>query len=85
MNAVMNAELQQLQGPIQTRGGYSIFRVIERYPEIYYGLELERVRNSVERDVRERAEREFFNSYLRDLRQKYAEQIDVYEEHLRYL
>ena len=85
MNAVMNAELQQLQGPIQTRGGYSIFRVIERYPEIYYGLELDRVRNSVERDVRERMEREFFNSYLRDLRQKYAEQIDVYEEHLRYL
>ena len=85
MNAVMNAELNQLQGPIQTRGGYSIFRVIERYPEIYHGLELERVRNSVERDVRERMEREFFNSYLRDLRQKYAEQIDVYEEHLRYL
>jgi len=85
MNAVMNAELNQLQGPIQTRGGYSIFRVIERYPEIYYGLELERVRNSVERDVRERIEREFFNSYLRDLREKYAEQIDVYEEHLRYL
>ena len=85
MNAVMNAELQQLQGPIQTRGGYSIFRVIERYPEVYYGLELERVRNAVERDVRERTEREFFNSYLRDLRQKYAEQIDVHEEHLRYL
>ena len=85
MNAVMNAELNQLQGPIQTRGGYSIFRVIERYPEIYYGLDLARVRNSVERDVRERMEREFFNSYLRDLRQKYAEQIDVYEEHLRYL
>ena len=35
MNAVMNAELNQLQGPIQTRGGYSIFRVVERYPEIY--------------------------------------------------
>ena len=85
MNAVMNAELNQLQGPIQTRGGYSIFRVIERHPEIYHGLELERVRNAVEREVRQRAEREFFNSYLRDLRQKYAEQIDVYEEHLRYL
>ena len=49
MNAVMNAELHQLQGPIQTRGGYSIFRVIERYPEIYHGLELERVRNAVMR------------------------------------
>ena len=85
MNAVMNAELHQLQGPLQTRGGYSIFRVIERYPEIYHGLELERVRDAVVRDVRERTEREFFNSYLRDLRQKYAAQIDVHEEHLRYL
>jgi parvulin-like peptidyl-prolyl isomerase len=84
MNAVMNAELNQLQGPIQTRGGYSIFRVIERYPEIYHGLELERVRNAVMRDVGERTEREYFNGYLLDLHQKYDEQIDVYEEHLRY-
>ena len=85
MNAVMNVELNSLQGPIQARGGYSIFRVIERSPEVYHDLALERVRNSVERDVRERQEREFFNSYLRDLRQKYAEQLDVYEEHLRHL
>ena len=85
MNAVMNAELHQVQGPIQTRGGYSIFRVIERYPEIYHGLALERVRNVVVRDVRERIEREHFNGYLRDSRQKYAAQIDVHEEHLRYL
>ncbi len=85
MNAVMNAELHQFQGPIQTRGGYSIFRVIERYPEIYQGLELKQVRNAVVRDVRERIEREYFNGYLRELHEKYAEQIDVYEEHLRYL
>ena len=85
MNAVMNAELHQLQGPIQARGGYSLFRVIERYPEIYHGLALERVRKAVVRDVRERIEREYFNAYLRDLRQKYAAQIDVHEEHLRYL
>ena len=85
MNAVMNAELHQLQGPIQARGGYSLFRVIERYPEIYHGLALERVRKAVVRDVRERIEREYFNAYLRDLRQKYAAQIDVHEQHLRYL
>ena len=85
MNAVMNAELDSLQGPIQTRGGYSIFRVIARYPEIYHGLDLERVRNAVMRDVRERVERAFFNRYLRDLHEKYAAQIEVHEEHLRYV
>ena len=85
MDAVMKAELHQLQGPVQTRGGYSLFRVVERYPEIYHGLDLQTVRNAVVRDVRERVERAFFNRYLRDLREKYAAQIDVYEEHLRYL
>ena len=85
MNAVMKAELGQLQGPIQMRGGHSVFRVIERWPETYYDLTLERVRKAVVRDVRERIERESFNRYLRDLRQKYAAQIDMHEERLRYL
>lgn len=85
MNAVMQAELGELQGPIQMRGGHSIFRVIERWPETYYDLTLERVRKAVVRDVRERIERESFNRYLRDLRQKYAAQIDIHEERLRYL
>ena len=37
------------------------------------------------RDVRERVERAFFNRYLRDLHEKYAAQIEVHEEHLRYV
>lgn len=85
MNAVMNAELNQLMGPIQTKGGYSVFKVVARHAEVYHGLELERVRKSVVRDVREQAEREHFNSQLRALRQKYAERIEVYEDHLQYL
>jgi len=83
MNAVMNAELNQLVGPIQTKGGYSLFKVVERHPEVYHGLELARVRKAVVRDVRERAEREHFNSQLRALRQKYAERIEVFEDHLQ--
>ena len=54
MNAVMNAELNQLKGPVQTKGGYSLFKVVERYDEVYHGLDNERVRNSVTRDVREK-------------------------------
>ena len=44
------------------------------------------MRNVVVRDVRERTEREFFQQLSAGFcTKKYAEQIDVYEEHLRYL
>ncbi|HIL11219.1 MAG TPA: peptidyl-prolyl cis-trans isomerase [Candidatus Latescibacteria bacterium] len=85
MNAVMNAELNQLSGPIQSKGGYSIFRVIEMHPEVYHTLDDEQVRYKVTRDVRERLEREHFNAYVRDLRKKYATQIEVFEQHLQLL
>ena len=85
MNAVMNAPLNQVRGPIKATGGYSVFKVLERYPETYYPLSSERVRKAVTRDVRQQKEREFFNRYVEDLRQKYAERIEVHEENLESL
>ena len=83
MNAVMSAPLNEIQGPIQTKGKeYSVFRVIERIPESFYTLEHRRVRESVTKSVRERKERIVFNEYLKDLRKKHAEQIKVYEGNL---
>jgi peptidyl-prolyl cis-trans isomerase C len=85
MNAVMNAPLNQVRGPIQTKGGYSVFEVLERYPESFFTLENEAVRRSVTRDVRQRKERKFFNRYLEELRREAADRIEVYEENLQYL
>ncbi len=84
MNAVMNAELQQLKGPIQTKGGYSLFKVVERYDEVYHDLDNERVRSSVTRDVREKKERHHFNDQLQAFRDKFADRITVFEEHLEH-
>ena len=84
MNAVMNAELNQLKGPIQTKGGYSLFKVVERYDEVYHDLDNERVRNSVTRDVREKKERHYFNDQLQAFRDKFADQTKVFEEHLEH-
>jgi len=82
MNAVMNAPLNEVRGPIKTTGGYSVFTVLEKHPEIFHTLESDRVRRSVTRDVRQQKERRAFNRYLEALRQKYAGQITVYEEAL---
>ena len=84
MNAVMNAELHQLKGPIQTKGGYSLFKVVQRYGEAYHGLDNEPVRNSVTRDVREKKERHHFNDQLQAFRDKFADRITVFEEHLEH-
>jgi len=85
MNAVMNAPLNQFRGPIQTRGGYSVFKVLEKHPETFFSLEVEGVRQSVIRDVRVHKEREHFNRYLEELRRKYADRIEVFEENLQHL
>lgn len=85
MNAVMNAPLNQIRGPLQTKGGYSVFKVLEKHPEQFFPLENELVRKAVARDARVRKEREQFNRYLEELREKYADRIEVYEENLRQL
>ena len=85
MNAVMNAPLNQVQGPIQTRGDYSLFKVLEMYPETFASLEVDRVRRSVARDVRWYKESEHFNRYLEELWRKYADRIEVFEENMQFL
>ena len=70
--------------PIQTKGGYSLFKVVERYDEVYHDLDNERVRSSVTRDVREKKERHHFNDQLQAFRDKFADRITVFEEHLEH-
>lgn len=82
MNAVMNAPLNEVRGPVKTPGGYSVFTVLEMHPEHYYTLESERVRKAVTRDVRQQQQRESFNRYLEGLRQKHAAKIQLYEDNL---
>lgn len=85
MNAVMNAPLDEVRGPIKTTGGYSVFRVLERHPEHYYTLADARVRRAVARDLGQQLEREGFNRFVEDLRQRYADRIELHEEPLESL
>ncbi|NKB68679.1 MAG: hypothetical protein GKR89_16570 [Candidatus Latescibacteria bacterium] len=85
MKAVMNTPLNRVHGPVETRGEYSVFKVLERHPESYHTLEVNRVRQAVNRDVLEHRQRDHFNAYLEGLKQKHAAQIEVFEGHLQYL
>lgn len=80
MSAVMNAPVNEIRGPIRTKGGYSVFMVVERHDEFYHPLSSERVHKSVSRDARQQRQRQVFNQYLLALRSKYAEQVQVDED-----
>jgi len=79
--AALNAPLGELRGPLETRGGYSLFKALEREPESHYPLQ-GRVERIVRREVREEREQIAFNEYLYGLREERADQIEVYEQNL---
>ena len=82
LKAVMSAPLEELQGPIKTKGGFSLFKVLEREEAGYYTLENPQIRKTVNRDVKAAKERTLFNDFLKRLQRKYAEQIEVFEGNL---
>jgi len=82
LKAVMRAPLEELQGPIQSRGGYSVFRVLERQARQPYSLENPRIRKTVRREVVESQERELFNRFLTQLRSQYSDQVETFPDNL---
>ena len=82
LNAAMNAPLNELQGPVESKGGFSLFKVLERWPRDYFKLENERVRTTLKRELRDIKERELFNEFLGSLLQKHSDRIHVSEKNL---
>lgn len=85
MKAVMNVPLGQVQGPLKAKGGYSVFKVLDRQPERFYGLDQQGVLRAVRQGVTEEKQRRAFNEYLEDLKKRYAGQVEIYEKHLESL
>ena len=82
LNAVMNAPLNELQGPVESKGGYSLFKVLERRPRDYFKLENERVRTTLSREIRDIKKRVLFNEFLESLRRKHSHRTYVSEDNL---
>lgn len=85
LKAVLNVPLGTLQGPLKCKGGYSIFKVLDRQPQSYFGLDQQGVFRSVKREVTEGKERTAFNAFLVELRQKRAGEVEIFEDHLKML
>ncbi len=82
LKAVMSAPLNELQGPIKGRDGFSLFRVLEREERSYYTLENPRIRRSVRRALVESRERTSFNEFVQELLTQHADRIEVFDRNL---
>jgi len=85
VKAVMKVPLGEVQGPLKCKGGYSVFKVLDRQPESYFGLEEQVVLKSVKREVTEEKERRAFNDFVEALRRQQADKVRIFEDHLKLL
>ncbi|HID11470.1 MAG TPA: hypothetical protein EYP17_09255 [Candidatus Latescibacteria bacterium] len=75
------AEVGELQGPVEVPGGFSVFRVLRRTPGHFRPLS--EVRWIVRMFVRARKEEEALNRFLDSLRTVYSSRVRVHEDALR--
>ena len=80
MSAAMEAEVGELVGPVAVKGGYSIFRVNDRTGGLMRSLEYEHDRIRAILRLIEVEQR--FNQLVAQLREEYADQVQIFAETL---
>ena len=81
VDEALAADVGQLVGPVQVRQGYSVFRVVERSEgQLQPFARAERRATASLRVIREE---ELFNSLVAEVREKYADQVRIFEPELR--
>ena len=79
VEAVVEAEIGELTGPVKVQEGYSIFKVLsrERKRETFAEAEM-RVRSQ----LRRQRHRNAFNEYMEELRSRYESEVSIHEDRL---
>ena len=79
VEAVVEAAIGELTGPVKVQEGYSIFKVLsrERKRETFAEAEM-RVRSQ----LRRHRHRNAFNEYMEELRSRYESEVSIYEDRL---
>jgi peptidyl-prolyl cis-trans isomerase C len=80
IRAAGEAEPGDLVGPVETHGGYSVFRVLSRRGE---QETFDEARKRVQANVNWIKKQQVFEAFVAELRDKYAAQVQVREDHLK--
>ena len=74
----LKAETGQLVGPVKTEGGYSVFRLVEKVGGQLHPFE--EVERRVKATLRFHKEEPLFTALVSAIREKYADQVRIFEE-----
>ena len=75
VEAAFAARVGELVGPIESKGGYAVFKVLRR--EGGEVQSFEQARRRVEASLRSRRENERIGAFIRELQEKYKDQIAI--------
>ncbi|MBM3280403.1 MAG: peptidyl-prolyl cis-trans isomerase [Candidatus Handelsmanbacteria bacterium] len=76
-----HAQVGQIVGPVKSSQGYSVFKVVSKTPAQPHSFEDSRIRAAYH--LKQELAEERFEELIRRLNQKYAGQIQRYEDHLQ--
>ena len=79
VRAAQEAPLGELTGPVEVKGGYSVFKVVSREEG---SQSFAQVKKRVEATVKWLRKQVIFEQYLAELRKKYAAQVTIREDQL---
>ena len=79
VHAAQEAPLGELTGPVEVKGGYSVFKVVSREEG---SQSFAQVKKRVEATVKWLRKQVIFEQYLAELRKKYAAQVTIREDQL---
>lgn len=82
VEAAAKAPVGELQGPVPVEGGYSLFTVLSR-ERVERSLDDRRVEFKVRTVVKKIKQNRRFDDFIVQLRDKYADQVQVFESNLR--
>ena len=80
VRAAQEAPLGELTGPVEVKGGYSVFKVVSREEG---SQSFAQVKKRVEATVKWLRKQVIFEQYLAELREKYAAQVTIRENQLK--
>ena len=80
VEAAQEAQIEVLKGPVKVKDGYSIFKVLSRKHERRPFSDAKRL---VRKHIKKVREAEIFEQFLKELRNRYASQVNILEDNLK--
>ncbi len=83
VEAVFKSKTGEVIGPVEAKGGYAVFKVLKKTPQRQQSFE--EVKDAISAVLRQKEEQRRLDELIENLREKYRQEIIIYEDALKEL